>query len=233
MHTNRILMVVTSSDHVSKAPEPTGYWLEEVAGPYYTFTDARCEVTLASPQGGKAPCDPRSQHEENQTASTRRFAVDVKAQRALDCTIKLSTIDPADYDAVFFPGGHGTMEDFPGDPNVRKIVESFWRTGKPVGAVCHGQAAFVSAASSRGEPLIKGYRFTCFTNAEEGAIACNAHVPFLLETKLKELGGLASNAQPFSTNVIVDRLLVTGQNPASSIPTAEAVIHQLRQRMAA
>lgn len=233
MQPNRILLIVTSSDRMGKAPEPTGYWLEEVAGPYYAFTDARCEVTIASPLGGKAPCDPKSLTEDSQTASTHRFEADAKAQAALNYTIKLSSIDPNGYDALYFPGGHGTMEDFPKDPSVKAIVEAFYRAGKPIAAVCHGPAAFVPATTVRGEPIIRGHDFTCFTDEEERAIGVDPFVPFLLESRLKELGGTSQNALPFNANVVVDHPLLTGQNPASSIPLAEAVIHQLRRRMAA
>ena len=233
MQTNRILMVVTSSDRMGNAPEPTGYWLEEVAGPYYAFIDARCDVTLASPLGGKAPCDPKSLAEESQTAATRRFEVDEKAQKALGCTLKLSSIDPADYDAIYFPGGHGTMEDFPNDSAVTAVVEAFYRAGKPVASVCHGPAALVNARTTKGEPLVKGHRFTCFSNSEERTIGCETLVPFLLESRLTELGGTAQTAPDFQSQIVIDRQLMTGQNPASSIPLAEAVIYSLRQRMAA
>ena len=233
MQTYRVLMIVTSADRMGKAPEPTGYWLEEVVGPYYAFTDARCEVTIASPMGGKAPCDPRSLAEDNHTASTRRYDVDAKAQAALAHTIKLSSVDASGYDALYFPGGHGTMDDFPNDTAVKTIVESFYRAGKPIAAVCHGPAALVSAVTNRGEPIIKGHDFTCFTDEEERLVGADASVPFLLETKLRQLGGTAQNAEPFTANVVIDFPLLTGQNPASSIPLAESVIHQLRRKMAA
>ncbi len=233
MQTNRILMIVTSADRMGKAPEPTGYWLEEVVGPYYAFIDARCEVTIASPQGGKAPCDPRSLEEASQTAATRRFEVDTKAQAALHHTMKLSAIDPAGYDAIYFPGGHGTMEDFPNDTSVKSVVEAFYRAGKPIAAVCHGPAALVNAVTNRGEPIIKGHDFTCFTDDEERTIGADGLVPFLLESELQKLGGTAQNAANFTANVVIDFPLLTGQNPASSIPLAESVIHQLRRKMAA
>lgn len=232
MHTNRILLVVTSSDRMGTNPEPTGFWLEEVAAPYYAFADAKCEVTIASPKGGRSPEDPASAREENQTASTRRFAADSKAQRALAHTIKLSTIDTNDYDAVFLAGGHGTMEDFVNHASVRAAVEAFFRAGKPIASVCHGPAALVSATNARGEPVVKGRRFTCFTDEEERMVGADRYVPFALESRLKEQGGTAINALPFTANVVADGQLITGQNPASSIPTAEAVIHQLRSKLA-
>lgn len=233
MQTNRILLVVTSSDRVGKALEPTGFWLEEVAGPYYAFVDAKCEVTVASPLGGQAPIDPTSLKEENQTASTRRFEADVKAQRTLGHTLKLSTIDANKYDAVFFAGGHGTMTDFPTDASVKTTVEIFYRSGKPVASVCHGPACLVGATGRGNEPVVKNHRFTCFSDVEEKQIGADSYVPFMLESTLKAQGGVPQQASPFQPNVVADRQLITGQNPASSIPTAEAVIHQLRQRMAA
>lgn len=233
MQANKILLVVTSSDMMGTAPEPTGFWLEEVAAPYYAFIDARCDVTIASPQGGKAPQDPKSALEENQTSSTRRFEADVKAQAALNHTIKLSTINAADYDAVFFAGGHGTMEDFATDASVNDMVESFWRAGKPVASVCHGPACLVNARTAQGQPVVKGRNFTCFSDAEETSIGVDKFVPFMLETRLRELGGTPKQAENFQCNVVVDGQLITGQNPASSISVAEAIIHQLRQKMAA
>lgn len=233
MQTNRILLVVTSADAVGKRFEPTGVWLEEVAAPYYAFRDARCEVTLASPQGGPTPLDPTSLQEEHQTASTRRFDADAKAQHAMAHTLKLASLELSQYDAVFFAGGHGTMTDFPTDESVKRTVEHFFRHGGPVASVCHGPACLVQATDRAGKPVIKNHRFTCFSDVEETTIGAQETVPFLLEARLKELGGVPEQGEPFQPNVVVDRNLITGQNPASSIPTAEAVIHQLRQRMAA
>ena len=233
MHTPRILLVVTSAERMGNAPQPTGYWLEEVAAPYYTFVDAKCAVTIASPLGGTPPLDPTSVREENQTASTRRFMADAKAQRALEATARLPEIDPAQYDAVFFAGGHGTMEDFPRDAAVKAIVEAFYRAGKQVASVCHGPACLMQATNGRGEPIVSGHRFTCFSNAEERLIDKESEVPFLLESTLAAQGGSPSFAAPFTAHVVVDRQLITGQNPASCIPMAETMIYQLRQRMAA
>lgn len=227
MHTPRILIVVTSSDRVGTAPEPTGLWLEELAAPYYAFRDAKCDVTVASPKGGAAPLDPRSHEPSSQTASTRRFEADVKAQHALNHTMKLASIDAEDYDAVFFAGGHGTMDDFTSEA-VAATAEYFFARGKTISAVCHGPAALVNARNGKGEPLVKGRRLTAFTDEEERLVALERHVPFLLESRLRELGGTFSNAAAFQSHVVVDGNLVTGQNPASSIPVAEAVIHQLR-----
>lgn len=225
MHTSRILLVVTSSDRMGTALEPTGLWLEEVAAPYYVFNDAKCEVTIASPKGGAAPIDPRSHEESSQTASTRRFDVDSKAQHKLAHTMKLGALSLADYDAVFFAGGHGTMDDFATDPAVRDAAAHFLEHGKTVSAVCHGPAVLTQLPA-----MVKGRRLTCFTDQEETLVELHERVPFLLEARLREQGATFSNAAPFQPHVVVDRTLVTGQNPASSIPVAEAVIHQLRQR---
>ncbi len=233
MDTSRILMVVTSADRMGSAPDATGFWLEEFAAPYYVFSDARCDITVASPKGGAAPVDPRSYDESSATASTRRFAVDEKAAAMIGDTQALSAVSPAQFDAVFFVGGHGTMTDFPSDSHVQSTVERFYHAAKPVAAVCHGPAAFVRAHKKNGEPLVSGKRFTCFSDAEETAIGLQDHVPFLLETRLKELGGKNIIGEAFASQVVVDGGLITGQNPASSIGAAEAVIHQLRMRAAA
>lgn len=228
MQTQRILFVVTSADRVRGMPEPTGSWLEEIAAPYYAFKDARYSVTLASPKGGAAPIDPKSNLPENQTASTRRFEADSSAMSALRATLKLGSINPAEYEAIFFAGGHGTMHDFPMDASVKTMIETFYAAGKPVASVCHGPACLVSATKPTGEPMVKGHRFTCFTDEEETTVGLEKLVPFLLQSRLSEQGGLAETAPPFVMNVVVDGNLVTGQNPASAIPVAEAVIHQLR-----
>lgn len=230
MQTHRILLVVTSSDHMGTAPEPTGFWLEEVAAPYYAFVDARCEVTIASPQGGAAPVDPRSVDDVNQTASTRRFESDIKAQHKLAHTMKLSALKVADYDAVFFAGGHGTMNDFATDASVKDAVAQAWAMDKTLAAVCHGPAALSEVRNGAGQCLLAGRQFTCFTDEEERLVELDRYVPFLLESRLVEQGGTPRNAEAFQPNVVVDGTLVTGQNPASSIPVAEAVIHQLRQK---
>lgn len=228
MQTQRILFVVTSATRMGDAPDPTGSWLEEIAAPYYAFRDAKCDVTLASPKGGAAPIDPKSNEAENQTASTRRFEADGKAMAALATTTTLGGLKIDDYDAVFFAGGHGTMEDFPTDASVRATVEAFYAAGKPVASVCHGPACLVNATKPNGEALIKGHRFTCFSDVEETTIGLDKMVPFMLESRLTELGGSATTSPAFQACVVADRHLITGQNPASAIPVAESVIHFLR-----
>lgn len=233
MKTSHILLVVTSSNRMGTAPDATGYWLEEVVAPYYTFLDARCNVRIASPKGGQAPCDAKSLEADAQTASTRRFHADSKAQMALRNTHALSELNFHDYDGVFFAGGHGTMEDLPHDVNVIALVEQFFAAGKPVASVCHGPACLVNAKNPKGGPIISGKRFTCFTDAEETHIGVDKFVPFMLESRLKEQGGTSHNKGLFEANVVTDGNLITGQNPASSIATAEAVIYQVRQKLAA
>jgi putative intracellular protease/amidase len=233
MHTQRVLLVVTSADRVGKSAEPTGFWLEEVAGPYYAFIDAKCDVTIVSPLGGQPPIDPTSLQEEHATASTRRFEVDEKAQHKLKSSLKLSSLKLEGYDAVFFAGGHGTMNDFATDDSVKAAVEHFYRAGKPVASVCHGPACLVRATKRTGDPVVKGHRFSCFSDIEEKTIGADGYMPFLLESRLKEQGGTPQMVEAFQPQVVVDRQLITGQNPASSIPTAEAVIHALRQQVAA
>lgn len=227
MDTPRILIVVTSAAQMGD--KATGVWLEELAAPYYAFVDAKCEVTIASPKGGAAPIDATSLEAENTSATTRRFEADKAALDALANTAKLSDIEPGEYDAVFFPGGHGTMADLPTDHTVRTVVEHFYAYEKPLAAICHGPACFVSAKKPSGEPLIAGHRFTCFTDEEERAVNLDQAVPFLLETLLREQGGIMHKAKPFVSNVIVEGSLLTGQNPASSITLAESVIHYLRR----
>lgn len=226
MQSPRILFVVTSADYMGA--KPTGSWLEEVAAPYYTFLDAKCDVTLASPKGGNAPIDATSLEAENTTAATRRFDADAKAVAALSATARLETLSPADYDAIFFAGGHGTMADFPIDASVRTAVEAFYAAGKPLASVCHGPACLVSAHKPSGAPLVEGHRFTCFSDAEETAVGLAGTVPFMLETRLTEQGGSSDIAPPFKAKIVIDGPLITGQNPASAIPVAEAVIHALR-----
>ena len=228
MHTPRILFVVTSADSVQGMSFKTGSWLEEVAAPYYTFVDARCDVTLASPKGGIAPIDATSLQPENQTASTRRFTADTKAIHALEHTAALSGLSFDDFDAVFFAGGHGTMEDFPTDVSVKHVLEEFYAQSKLISAVCHGPACLVQAVKPDGSPLIKSHAFTCFTDAEETSVGLSKTVPFMLETELVRQGGVAETAPPFEGKIVVSLPLITGQNPASAIGVAEAVIHQLR-----
>lgn len=230
---NRILIVVTSSARMGSAPEPTGYWLEEVAAPYYRFVDKGFEVDIASPKGGNAPRDFRSDAPEMQTEDTKRFCKDATAKLKIELTLPLSEIRQENYQAVFFAGGHGTMDDFASDASVAEAVEAFQRAGKPVSAVCHGPACLVQAKAADGQPLIKGKRLCCFTDMEETMIGLEKMVPFLLESKLRELGAIINAGPDFEPHVIIDGRLVTGQNPASSRPVADAVLALLQEAAAA
>ena len=224
----KILIVLTSHDQLGNTGKKTGFWLEEFAAPYYTFKDAGAAITLASPKGGQPPLDPSSDLAENLTELTKRFRADKAAQAELANTKKLSGVSANDFDAVFYPGGHGPMWDMPDNKASIALIEAFVKAGKPVGAVCHAPAALVNVREMDGEYLIKSKRVTGFTNAEEEAVGLNKVVPFLLEDRLKERGGLYSKGANWAPNVQVDGKLVTGQNPASSGPAAEALLTLLR-----
>jgi putative intracellular protease/amidase len=224
----KILIVLTSHDRLGDTGEPTGFWLEELAAPYYTLMDAGAEVTLCSPKGGQPPLDPKSDRPENQTEMTRRFRADAEAQARLAATSKLADVSAKDFDAVFYPGGHGPMWDLPDNAASIALIEAFAGAGKPVGAVCHGPAALVNVRGRDGEALIRGRRVTGFSNAEEDAVGLARVVPFLLEDRLRERGGLYRSAANWAPYVEVDGRLVTGQNPASSAPAATALLGLLR-----
>jgi putative intracellular protease/amidase len=224
----RILMVLTSHDQLGDTGKKTGFWLEELAAPYYVLKDAGAAITLASPKGGQPPLDPKSDLPENQTELTERFRTDTAAQAELANTKKLADVSANDFDAVFYPGGHGPMWDMPDDPTSIALIEAFVKADKPVGAVCHAPVALVNVLGKNGEYLVKGKRVTGFTNEEEEAVSLTAVVPFLLEDRLKERGGLYSKAAKWTPYVQVDGKLVTGQNPASSGPGAAELLKLLR-----
>jgi putative intracellular protease/amidase len=222
-----ILMVLTSHDRLGQTGKPTGFWLEEFAAPFYVLKDAGHRITLASPAGGQPPLDPKSDEPDAQTDATRRFRDDAEATAALADTERLGDIDPASFEAVFFPGGHGPMWDLAEDADVRRIIEGLHGAGKPVAAVCHGPAVFRRTVGQDGAPLVRGRRMTGFTNDEEAAVGLTEVVPFLLEDELKRLGADFSSARAFAPHVVRDGLLITGQNPASSEPAAEALLEAL------
>ncbi|HIK44642.1 MAG TPA: type 1 glutamine amidotransferase domain-containing protein [Leptolyngbyaceae cyanobacterium M65_K2018_010] len=223
----KILILLTSHDQLGDTGDKTGFWLEEFAAPYYLLKDAGAEVSLASPQGGQPPVDPKSNLPENQTELTQRFNADTAAQAELANTKRLAEIAADDFDAVFYPGGHGTMWDLPDNAASIALIEAFVKADKPVAAVCHAPAALVNVRSQDGEYLVKGKRVTGFTNEEEAAVGLTSIVPFLLEDRLKERGGIYSKAANWAPYVEVDGKLVTGQNPASSGPAAEALLKLL------
>ncbi|HEX5960361.1 MAG TPA: type 1 glutamine amidotransferase domain-containing protein [Rhodanobacteraceae bacterium] len=223
----KILMVMTSHGQLGETGKPTGLWLEELAAPYYVFRDAGAEVTLASPAGGQPPVDPGSEQADNQTAATRRFRADATAMDALAQTHKLSELDPEAYDALFYPGGHGPLWDLAGNKDSRIVIDKAYAAGKPVAAVCHGVAALRDARGPFGLPLVRGKAVTGFSNSEERAAGLADAVPFLVEDMLKEAGGEYSCAADWQSHVVTSGNLITGQNPASSVGAAKAVLQQL------
>ncbi len=219
----KILMVLTSHDRLGNTGKKTGFWLEELAAPYYTFLDAGAEITLASPKGGRPPLDPKSDEEGGQTDDTRRFKDDPAAQRALSATHTLSTVDAAAFDAVFYPGGHGPLWDLAEDPASIKLIEAFVETGKPVAAVCHAPGV-LRHVRSNGKALVADKRVTGFTNSEEAAVDLTDVVPFLVQDELVRLGGKYEKVDDWGVLAITDGRLVTGQNPASSKAAAKALL---------
>jgi putative intracellular protease/amidase len=223
----KILMVLTSHDQLGDTGEKTGFWLEEFAAPYYVFKDAGAEVTLASPKGGEPPLDPKSDEPDYQTAATARFKEDADAQSALARTRKLADIKAEDFDAVFYPGGHGPLWDLAEDADSIALIEATYQSGKPIAAVCHAPGIFRHPKAADGSPLVKGKSVTGFTNSEEAAVGLSEVVPFLVEEILKENGGNFSKAADWEPYVLSDGNLITGQNPASSEEGAKAVLRQL------
>ena len=224
-----ILMVLTSHDTLGDTGKKTGFWLEEFAAPWYIFQDAGVEVALASPAGGQPPLDPTSDAPDAQTQDTERFRKDEKAQQALANTLPLSSINISDYDAVFFPGGHGPLWDLAEHPISIDLIEKYWAEGKPVAAVCHAPGVLRHAKKLDGTPLVQGKRVTGFTNSEEEAVGLTKVVPFLVEDSLKQAGGQFERTDDWGVYVVTDGHLVTGQNPASSAATAEELLKLLHR----
>ena len=223
-----ILMVLTSHDQLGNTGKKTGFWLEEFAAPYYVFKDAGANITLASPLGGQPPLDPKSDEPDAQTAATERFKGDKDAVAKLSQTQKLADVDAANFDAVFYPGGHGPLWDLAEDTHSIKLIEAFYAAGKPVAAVCHAPAILRHVRASNGDALVKGKRVTGFTNSEEAAVQLTKIVPFQVEDMLKELGGIYSKTTDWQPYVLVDGTLITGQNPASSEPAAQKLLDALK-----
>lgn len=224
----KILMVLTSHDKLGDTGKKTGFWLEEFAAPYYVLKDAGADITLASPKGGQPPLDPKSDEPDAQTEATERFKNDADAKAVLASTHPLSEIRAEDYDAVFYPGGHGPMWDLAEDKTSIALIEAFAKADKPVGAVCHAPAALRHVKGPDGEFLVKGRKVTGFSNTEEEGVALTDVVPFLLEDELKKNGGDYSRGADWAPHVMTDGKLVTGQNPASSEGAAEALLVLLK-----
>ena len=220
----KILIVLTSHDSLGDTGKKTGFWLEELAAPYYTFVDAGAEVTLASPKGGQPPLDPKSNEADAQTKATERFKLDTSAMQDLSQTRKLSEVSIADFDAVFYPGGHGPLWDLAEDRDSIALIEQSLQANKPVALVCHAPGVLRHVKGHNGQPLVKGKSVTGFSNSEEDAVGLTDIVPFLVEDMLKEHGGQYSKAEDWQVHVQQDGLLITGQNPASSAATAKALL---------
>jgi putative intracellular protease/amidase len=225
----KILMVLTSHDQLGNSGKKTGFWLEEFAAPYYVFKDAGAAITVASPKGGQPPIDPKSDAPGSQTPATTRFGNDKESQEVLANTVKLSTVKAGDYDAVFYPGGHGPLWDLAEDRDSIALIEAMFAAGKPVAAVCHGPAVFRHTKAKDGAPLASGKSVTGFANTEEEAVGLTKVVPFLLEDVLKKSGGNYSKAADFQPHVVTDGNLITGQNPPSSEGAAKAVLRIMQK----
>jgi putative intracellular protease/amidase len=223
----KILMVLTSHDQLGNTGEKTGFWLEEFAAPFYVFKDAGAEVVLASPKGGHPPLDPKSDLAEFQTQATRRFGADTTVQTLLASTHELSQISADAFDGLFYPGGHGPLWDLTENGHSLALIEKFISDGKPVAAVCHAPTVLLKVRTSNGAFLLRGRQVTGFSNDEEKAVGLAEIVPFLLEDEMKARGAEYSKGADWSPHEVVDGLLITGQNPASSEETAKALLNAL------
>jgi putative intracellular protease/amidase len=223
----KILMALTSHDQLGNTGRKTGFWLEELAAPYYTFQEAGAEIVLASPKGGQPPLDPKSNEPANQTDMTRRFEGDAAATAQLASTVRLDSVSQADFDTVFYPGGHGPLWDLAEDKTSVALIESFLAAGKPIALVCHAPGVLRHAKAPDGQPLVAGKSVTGFTNSEEAGVGLTDVVPFLVEDELKAKGGVYSKGDDWAPYVVRDGLLITGQNPASSAPAAKLLLEQL------
>ncbi len=223
----KVLIVLTSHDQLGSTGDKTGFWLEEFAAPYYALHDAGAILTLASPAGGQPPLDPKSSAPDAQTEATRRFDADADARKALADTVPLNGIAASDFDAVFYPGGHGPLWDLYENPDSIRLIEAFIAAGKPVAAVCHAPAVLLKAVAADGTPLVKDKEVTGFSNSEEAAVGLTEVVPYLLQDELTRLGGHYRKVDDWQPLAIVDGLLVTGQNPGSSAAVAAALLEQL------
>jgi len=224
----KVLIVLTSHGDLGNTGHKTGFWIEEFAAPYYVLADAGVQITVASPKGGQPPIDPKSEMADSQTKATRRFDSDGALKVKLAHTIKLSEVKVEDYDAVFYPGGHGPLWDLANDKTSIALIETFYNQKKPIAFVCHAPGALVKAKLPNGEPLVNGMEVTGFSNTEEEAVQLTKVVPFLLEDEMTKLGGHYSKGADWGSYVKVDGLLITGQNPASSEAAANALLKILK-----
>jgi len=223
----KVLIVLTSHDRLGDTGRKTGFWLEELAAPYYVLRDAGMETVLASPAGGQPPLDPKSNEPDFQTDQTRRFEADPEAGTALANTVRLDSVSADEFDAVFYPGGHGPLWDLANDGHSQRLIEDVLRAGKPVALVCHAPGVLRAVHAKDGAPLVQGKRVTGFANTEEQGVGLVDVVPFLVEDMLKEQGGLYSKGSDWESYVLQDGLLITGQNPHSSSAAADALVAEL------
>ena len=226
----KILIVLTSHSALGNTGNKTGFWIEEFAAPYYILEAAGADITIASPLGGQPPIDPKSDEAATQTPATIRFESDAVLQQLLANTQKLTDIVADDFDAVFYPGGHGPLWDLTNDIDSIALIEEFWDSKKPIAAVCHAPAVLLNAKDENGNYLIKGKRVTGFTNSEEEAVKLTDVVPFLLEDELIKKGGLYSKKEDWASYSVTDGLLITGQNPGSSEAVAESLLKLLQNK---
>jgi putative intracellular protease/amidase len=225
----KILMILTSHDQLGSTGRKTGFWLEELAAPYYAFKDAGAEIVLASPLGGQPPLDPKSDEASSQTDATARFKADAAANVQLANTVRLDSVSPADFDTVFYPGGHGPLWDLAEDASSIALIEGFLAANKPVALVCHAPGVLRHVKNPDGSPMVQGKQVTGFTNSEEEAVGLTDIVPFLVEDTLKAQGGIFSRTDDWGVHVVTDGLLTTGQNPGSSEATADKLLQQLQK----
>ncbi|PQJ19588.1 type 1 glutamine amidotransferase domain-containing protein [Tenacibaculum sp. SG-28] len=223
----KIVFVMTSHDTLGNTGEKTGFWIEEFAAPYYKLKEKGFAITIASPKGGQAPIDPKSELPDFQTPATEKYNTDTETQNAIANTQPLNTINAADYDAVFYPGGHGPLWDLAEDKSSIALIESFNTQNKPIAAVCHAPAVFKHTKNSDGSPLVNNKKVTGFSNTEEEAVQLTAIVPFLVEDMLQENGGIYSKKEDWHPYAIEDGNIITGQNPASSELVAELLSNSL------
>lgn len=225
----KVLFVLTSHSELGNTGQKTGFWVEEFAAPYYALADKGVDITIASPKGGQPPIDPKSEAPDAQTEATKRYYADAALKEKVAHTEKLADVNAADFDAVFYPGGHGPMWDLYEDKNSIALIQNFWAAGKPVAAVCHAPSALLNVKDENGEPLVKGKKVTGFTNTEEEGVQLTNVVPYLLEDELKARGGHYSKGSDWSSYVVEDGMLITGQNPASSEEAAKKLLALLEK----
>lgn len=225
----KVLVVLTSHSELGNTGKKTGFWIEEFAAPYYAMADAGVDITIASPKGGQPPIDPKSDEPDNQTPATERFHADAELKDKLSKSLVLADVNESDYDAVFYPGGHGPLWDLAVDKNSISLIESFYKNNKPVAFVCHAPGALIHVKDENGEPLVKGKEVTGFSNTEEEAVQLTKVVPFLVEDELNRLGATYSKGSDWGSYVKQDGLLITGQNPGSSEETAKLLLAALKK----